>query len=119
MKVVKRTGLVPVRHHSDGMVSGVKPEVAKDLVLKKLAELVPVREDIETYDVPDPVPPEPEKPKAKVDPGRASIPVDWETMHHLKRFALAQALTGQRPASDEEARKVIAEEVAKRSADTA
>ncbi|WP_192246079.1 hypothetical protein [Mesorhizobium silamurunense] len=101
MKVIKLTGLVPVkalvRHKNmrSGQVFGVTPEQARTGLAAKEVELYPVPADVETFDVADFIPAAPvEQPAAAEPAGDVEIPDDWETMQWLKRVKLAQKIVG-------------------------
>ncbi|CDX26677.1 hypothetical protein MPL3356_60493 [Mesorhizobium plurifarium] len=101
MKVIKLTGLVPVkalvRHKNipSGKVFGITPELARKGLAAKEIELYPVPDGIETYDVADFTPAAAPVEEAVVEPaGDVVIPDDWETMQWLKRVKLAQQIVG-------------------------
>lgn len=118
MKMVKKTGLVPVLSRKTGTVFGVKPAIARAMLAAKECELVEIPEGIETVVLSaPPVAKQTEAPAADLVP----IPEDWATMHRLKQIALAKALKadyavpeGRKPL--EYALEVIGEEVQRRAA---
>lgn len=55
MKVVTKTGLVPVTFHNSGDVVGVPPGLIQGLLERNEATLFPIPDDTETHDVADPV----------------------------------------------------------------
>ncbi|AMX93630.1 MULTISPECIES: hypothetical protein [Mesorhizobium] len=92
MKVVKKTGLVPVHSTKTGRIFGVTPDTARKMLREKAAELVNVPEGIETFEVADSV--EPKQPAEIKEVTAAPIPDDWESMHHLQKVKLAKTLPG-------------------------
>lgn len=88
MKVVKKTGLVPVHSFRTGTVFGVKPGIARTMLAANECELVEIPSHVETEDNAAPVPKETPKPVVET----ADVPEDWEKMHHLKQIALAKSL---------------------------
>lgn len=129
MKVIKLTGLVPVkalvRHKNipSGKVFGVKPELARAGIAAGEIELYPVPDGVETYNVADLIPAAPvEAPKTAESSGAVDIPEDWETMQWLKRVKLAQQIVGGELTleADEKpldaAMRVISAEVQRRAA---
>ncbi|BCH33131.1 hypothetical protein MesoLjLc_50610 [Mesorhizobium sp. L-8-10] len=120
MKVVKKTGLVPVLSLQTGGIFGVPPEKARELLRAKQAELVPIPEDIETLDVPN-APAAPKQKQAAPVEHDIAIPDNWEEMHFLQQIKLAKTLRpeyapaeGMKPL--EYAQAVIREEVQRRAA---
>lgn len=120
MKVVKKTGLVPVCSNANGSVFGVDPKTAAEWVKTGQATLADIPEGIETIEVNIEVLPAPtvEEPPVAVD-----IPDDWESLHHLQRVKLAKqllgvetlTLMGEEKPSDH-ADRVIREELQRRAA---
>ncbi|TIX28918.1 hypothetical protein [Mesorhizobium sp.] len=92
MKVVKKTGLVPVYSLQTGTIFGVVPDAARKMLTEKTAELVDAPEGIETFEVADSI--EPKKPAAIKEVPAMDIPDNWESMHHLQKIKLAKTLTG-------------------------
>lgn len=119
MKMVKKTGLVPVKDAGTGSVYGVKPAKAREMIAAKSATLVDIPEGIETVDLGDV-----SEPKSADKPAEVSgpeIPEDWESMHHLQRVKLALAIHGDFTVHDGEkksdaADRIIREEVQRRAA---
>lgn len=90
MKVVKSTGLVPVYTAAYAKrIFGVTPAVARDLLSKGEIFLADIPDTIETVDIAEPAPKEPEK---VILPDLIDIPEDWESLHHLKKIKLAKDL---------------------------
>ncbi|TJW14452.1 MAG: hypothetical protein E5W82_10780 [Mesorhizobium sp.] len=115
MKVVKKTGLVPVHSFKSGTIFGVVPDTARKMLREKVAELVDVPEGIETFEVADSV--EPKQPAEIKDVPAVAIPEDWETMHHLQKIKLAKMLTGDDSVKTlEAAKEVIGAEIQRRAA---
>lgn len=115
MKVVKKTGLVPVYSLQTGGIFGVSPDKAREMVAAKLATFADIPEGIETYEVADAKKPA-EKAETKAEPA-VEIPENWETMHHLQKIKLAKTLTGDDSVKTlKEALEVIASEVQRRAA---
>ncbi|TCU34156.1 hypothetical protein [Rhizobium azibense] len=120
MKVVKKTGLVPVHTKIDKTVFGVAPAVAVKGVKQGTLFLVDIPEGVETVEFDVPAAPKAEQP-ADVD-GVVQIPADWETLHYAKIIVLAKNLLGadlpeieeKKPA--EVARDIIREELSRRAA---
>lgn len=129
MKVIKLTGLVPVkalvRHKNvpSGKVFGVTPELARKGLAAGEVELYPVPDNVETYNVPDLIPAAPvEAPAQAAASGTGDIPDDWESMQWLKQVKIAKQITGgdlvqldgEKPA--DAAKRIIREEVQRRAA---
>ncbi|NEI70963.1 hypothetical protein GR212_15370 [Rhizobium lusitanum] len=123
MRVVKKTGLVPVHTKHDTKVFGVSPTVAAKGVAEGSLFLADIPEGVETTDVAAPAPSVPLEP-LEVD-GVVQIPDNWEDLHYATKIALARSLLGgelpeiadKKPA--EVARDIIQEEVARRAASAA
>jgi len=93
MKVVTKTGLVPVHTNTDPSLFGVPPQTAIDGLKAGTLFLGEIPEGIETFDVADGLV------KAVAagvinEPNVIEIPDDWETMHHAKLTKLAKDLFG-------------------------
>lgn len=137
MKVIKATGLVPVRalipygNYGKGQVFGVSPEKARVGVEKGHFELVPIPHGTDTFDAPDPLgtaapmKPTAAKPKA-VAAVKVDIPQGWDKpqieggMHRLQKLRVAKMI---KPDADNGrgwtvalAEQVIKEELARRAA---
>lgn len=129
MKVVKKTGLVPVKLFTPfstgfpGDIVGVSPAKAREMVKKKEAILVDIPEHIETIDeagpTPDAVSVPVEEDTSHLD--KVVIPDNWETIHHLKRIVIAKSLSdpleirdGEKPL--EAADRMIRQEIERRQA---
>lgn len=117
MKVVKKTGLVPVFSKADRRVIGVPPAVAREMIKKNEGSLVSIPSGIETFEVD--VIAKPAEPKKPVEYDVA-IPDDWESLHFLQQIKLAKALRsdyavpeGTKPL--EYAKEVIREEAQRRA----
>lgn len=104
MKVIKKTGLVPVKDKDTGEVFGVSPEVARREVLRGTYALVTeIPSEYETEEVDGPEVNEEGffvgedrsdgagKPKDE-DAERIEIPEDWRSKHHLVRMKMAKEL---------------------------
>lgn len=112
MKVIKKTGLVPVKDVTTGEIFGVMPETARTQILAgKFALIMDIPEEHETEEVDGP---EVDKDGFYVQPkegdrrgsaGKASkpqgdneeneikdIPENWRDMQHLQRIKLAKDL---------------------------
>ena len=115
MKVVKKTGLVPVYSLRTGDIFGVSPDKAREMVKAKLATFADVPEGVETYEVADA-----KKPATKVETKEepaVAIPEDWETQHHLQKIKLAKTLPGGEGVKTlKEAVEVIGLEIQRRAA---
>ncbi len=93
MKVVSKTGLVPVLCGVTGSIFGIEPEKAIKLLATKRVALVPIPEEIETYDFGEPVVDDP----VVVNESQATdglVPEDWRELHHLPRIKLAKEIYG-------------------------
>jgi hypothetical protein len=99
MKVVKRTGLVPVYEPKNSShIFGVSPEAAIEGVNNKILVLVDEQvlkdAEVETFDYV--VPGSTGKAKdAKDDADEAGpilIPADWETQHYMKNIQIAETI---------------------------
>lgn len=104
MKVVKSTGLAPVRFarsvlpYQAGEVCGLAPDMARKHILAGDAVAV-TPEGVELVDVPDPDVKSTAAKEKQVEeklplPNTVVIPDDWDDMHHLKIVKLAAALIG-------------------------
>jgi hypothetical protein len=129
MKVVKKTGLVPVKLHIaystgfPGNIIGVSPTKAKDMVRKKEAELVAIPEGIDTVDALDPNPIAEDTTAEPDDRDKVEIPDEWESMHPLRKIAIAKSLVDPLEIRDgektgEAAERTIREELDRRQANT-
>lgn len=140
MKVIKRTGLVPVKFlHSSppytaGEIAGLPPEkVLKAWPMRidgnPVIALVDIPDEYETIDGPD-LPEIDEAPKAATGAaGEPEAPVEipekWEDLHGMAQIALAKKIAGKAKSDTvkaDEAREIIKAEVdsrAKESADKA
>ncbi|AZO29419.1 hypothetical protein [Mesorhizobium sp. M1B.F.Ca.ET.045.04.1.1] len=115
MKVVKKTGLVPVHSFKTGTIFGVVPDVARKMLAEKAAELVEVPEGIETYEVADSV--EPKKLAEAKEVHAIDIPDNWEEMHHLQKIKLAKTITGDDSVKTlDAAKEIIGAEIQRRAA---
>lgn len=131
MKVIKKTGLVPVHTKHNAEIFGVTPDVARTQVPLGELFLVEIPDSYETFEVPDPVFPVPEvkeEPDKKVE--LVVIPDDWKSFPALKRLSLASKIAGRKfVLTDEQKAKemkvselgdeFLREEVARRAAETA
>lgn len=92
MKVVKKTGLVPVHTKNDPALFGVPPARAVEGLKDGTLFLGEIPEGVETFDVPDLI----VKKDVEVSgvPKLVAIPADWETMHHAKIMKLASDIYG-------------------------
>lgn len=116
MKVVKKTGLVPVHSFKTGTIFGVVPDVARKMLAEKAAELVEVPEGIETFEVADSVEPK-KKPAAAKEVHAIDIPGNWEEMHHLQKIKLAKAIAGDDSVKTlDAAKEIIGAEIQRRAA---
>lgn len=132
MKVLVRTGLVPVKalkpfgNHRVKQVFGVKPEVAKTGVEEGNLELVPIPEGAATFDAPGPSEKAPEPVKV-VEQSAITIPEGFDKemsdggMHPLRRVQLAKLIKpGHTPLEGhwtvEAADSVIRDEIQRRAA---
>lgn len=136
MKVIKKTGLVPLIFqqssgaHNAGEIAGYPPDRVYALLAarangKPLAVLADIPYGIETFDVADPPESEDEdgaEGKAKEGAAKAEeveIPSDWESTHNLAKIALAKKVKGlpkTEKVSVTDAEKIIRGELAKRAA---
>lgn len=94
MKIIKKTGLVPVKDLLTGEVFGVSPDTARVEVNKGRYQLMEIPSDYETEEVEGP---EILAGGAPVDDGDGEketiqIPEDWRKDQHLKRIKLAKDL---------------------------
>lgn len=120
MKVVRNTGLVPVRDNKVGRIFGVRPAAALEMVKAGKAELYPIPADVETFEIPDEDGPAPEAPKSA---GPIDIPEGWERFHYTRHIQIAKSILGDAyvlPAgvtASVFSRQVIADEVQRRAAE--
>ncbi len=119
MKVVKKTGLVPVYSLQTGAVTGMKPDLVRALLKANKVELVAIPDGIETYEVADIIAPPPAEVSAP--PEIVDIPEGWERQHFLKQIKLAQTIAGytdppEGRAPKEYAIEVLRNEVQRRAA---
>lgn len=120
MKVVKKTGLVPVHTKHDATVFGVPPAAAIKGVIEGKLFLFPIPDDVETIEFDDPKVPELQAEPEVADP--LGIPDDWESLHYAKIIVIAKNIVGgdlpevedKKPA--EVARDIIREELSRRAA---
>src|SRR3546814_13260450 len=93
MKVVKKTGLVPVHTENSNDVFGLPPaEALRGLAAGKLF-LVEIPEGIETYEIDD----KPAAVKQEEKPAEDEdvvIPGNWESLHYTKIVVLAKQILG-------------------------
>jgi hypothetical protein len=122
MKMVVRTGLVPVRllaanlPYSVGQIVGLLPEQARRAILAKEAEEVEPREGVEVIDLgPVDIPPAPPAPEPVAE--EVEIPDDWHSLHHLQRIVLAKKISGADSLKAAEADEIIEAEVKRRKGD--
>lgn len=136
MKVIKATGLVPVRvltlygPHRAGAIFGLTPEQTSKALETESVELYPIAEGIETVDVAVRIPAPPRTdPKAVTTtavpfvegPAPIEIPADWAQKHYLQRIKLAKDIAGETWAvpdgtsAKDHADKIIAAELARRT----
>lgn len=127
MKVIKSTGLVPVKalmrfkNHRSGSVFGIEPKLVGAAIKAGEVELVDVPDGIETIELPDPMPaPKKSEPRSE-DP--IEIPDGWEDQHYAKNVLLAKRILGVEELSKIEgknssdiANEIIEAEVARRAA---
>lgn len=92
MKVVKKTGLVPVHTNKSTVIFGVSPEVATKGIKSGDLILVPVPDEIETFEFSVA---EPKKEAAPVEQVALDIPGAWESMHWAAKVKLAKELLGE------------------------
>lgn len=123
MKVIKANGLVPVKALRQvggwgaGEIFGITPDKVRIGLKEGSVELVDIPADVEFFEIDDPIA---AAPPSVAEKPLIEIPSDWETMHHLKRFALAQKIAGKprdQRIDDDEARSIIKAEVDKRAAE--
>jgi hypothetical protein len=120
MKVVKKTGLVPVHTKQETRIFGVLPTVAAKGVAAGSLFLAEIPEGIETIEFATAEPKKAESP-VEVD-GVVQIPEDWEALHYASQIVLAKtivggdlpAIEGKKPA--DVARDIIREELTRRAA---
>ena len=114
-QLVNPKGLVVMRvtdsfaPYFEGDLAGFPPEEAARLFKLKAAE--PVDEKGQVIDLSGDVI------EVRREPARSSavaIPENWESLHHLQRLRIAKELTGQQPATVEEADSVIRAELQRR-----
>lgn len=91
MKVVKKTGLVPVRSNETGDIFGVTPARARELLAEKKVVLFEIPKEVEVIEADDPAPEKVEVMSAGHD---IEIPDDWESLHYLSKIKLAKELVG-------------------------
>lgn len=122
MKVVKKTGLVPVYTKNDAdTVFGVPPQSAIEGVKAGTLFLFQIPDDVETFEIADgkPVAAVSEKPEA---PAVVQIPENWESLHHATIIRLAKDILGDAfvvpdgKTAKEVAIEEIADEVERRAA---
>lgn len=125
MKVVKKTGMVPVRFLRNGEIRGVVPEKIPALLEAGVVEMVEIPDDVETIEVDFAMPrkkPETSGVMTTRASGEVQIPDNWKELHHLQAVKLAKEILGtekfdppaeKRPA--EYALEVIGNEVARRA----
>lgn len=117
MKVVKKTGLVPVLSLQTGAVTGMKPDLVRDLLQKKLVELVPIPDGIETFEALAAIAsPAPEAAREVL----VEIPDGWERLHFLKQIKIAREIAGyDQPPEGRQAKEyayeILSAEVERRS----
>ena len=115
MKVVKKTGLVPVYSLQTGDIFGVSPDKARAMVEAKQAQFVDPPEGVEFYETADKV--KPPKVESVAEVYDVEIPENWEKSHHLQKIKLAKTLTGDDSVKTlKVAEEVIASEVQRRAA---
>src|SRR5262245_33840490 len=125
MKVIKSTGLVPVKalvrfeRHRSGSVFGMTVEQVRKALPAGEVELHPISEDVETFDVPDVSIPSKKAPVDESSETVVEIPDDWEGLQWLQRVKLAKAIGGEvTPVGDETgadaANRIIREEIQRR-----
>lgn len=118
MKVVTKTGLVPVFEHRTGRIRGVKPNVARQLIAERKGEFARIPAGIETYEEPDVI----VQPLTKAaKPLEIEIPENWESEHYLRQIKLAQKIFGydnppEGRGPKEYAQELLREEVQRRAA---
>jgi hypothetical protein len=114
VKVVKKTGLVPVVSSKGGPIFGVAPDKAREMVKAGLATFAVIPDHIETFEVAD-------GKKAAAAPTAKEeyavvIQEDWETLHHLQKVKLAKTLGFETVKTVKEAVEVISQEIQRRAA---
>src|SRR3546814_122383 len=125
MKVVKKTGLVPVHTENSNDVFGLPPaEALRGLAAGKLF-LVEIPEGIETYEIDD----KPAAVKQEEKPAEDEdvvIPGNWESLHYTKIVVLAKQILGVEDLPEDGdknmatiAKEIVTAEIAKREADAA
>lgn len=92
MKVVKKTGLVPVHTKKTAAIFGISPAAALKGVQSGELILVPIPDDIETFEF---AVAEPKKEAAPVEQVALDIPGAWESMHWAAKVKLAKELLGE------------------------
>ncbi len=126
MKVVKATGLVPVKgigrghRHPRNVIFGLTPDKARAGILAKEVSLAEIDDGIETYEVDGPRAVVAVAPVVTED--LIPIPAEWSSWHHLPKIKLAKRLVPDHvPEPDGKwteagANAVIAAEVQRRAA---
>jgi hypothetical protein len=113
-KLTNHRGLVPMRFlkatitEFEGDIRGVTPDVAHRYFLEGLAEPLD--------GAPEATGADPNAAAAEPADEPVRIPADWEKQHYLKRIALAQQITGEKPANTEDADRIIREAIGSGSA---
>jgi len=92
MKVVKKTGLVPVHTKQNSVIFGVSPETAIKGIKSGELVLVPVPDDVETIEF---TLAEPKKEDAPIEVVGINIPEKWDTMHWAAKVKLAKEILGE------------------------
>lgn len=93
MKVVKRTGLVPVQTKKTGDIFGMPPKAAEIAFKAGEVTFVDPPAGIDFYEV---ILQKEKAPEKKETPSDDEIIIldGWKGLHHLKKIALAKALLG-------------------------
>ncbi len=113
MKVVAKTGLVPVHTNNDKTIFGLPPvDVRKGLADGSLF-LVDIPDDIETIEVDDGVTALPVAVDDHEPDGLVEIPENWETLHYTKIVVIAKKILGVEdlPEDGDKSIAVIAKEI--------
>jgi len=91
MRVVSKTGLVPVYNLVSGRIHGVFPDIARAMIADGKAELHKIPDGVEYYEVPDRE--APAQAASEPTPDK-EIPPEFEKKHFLWQIKLAQEIFG-------------------------
>jgi hypothetical protein len=123
MKVVKKTGLVPVHTSQSTRVFGVSPAEALKGLANGTVFLAAIPDDVETYEIDDGPKADAAVVQAKPDDEVVEIPDDWDKLHYMKIVVLAKQILNVEDLPEDGdktaaviAKEIVSAEVAKRAA---